>query len=328
MSDDESDNENNNEHFNNYYGTYRDANGHYNPSVQSSAIPTLTHLQPNVYDYYTRANGLISFDDIKALPLTYFHSYQLHHQLEHSNKIILPSTILVELSKYDNIVYPLIFQVDGTSDLLGVADFIDDVDIAYLPHRVFKQILLSSGIDKVNHPVSIGLKLHNQEIARGTKTILRAHDAKFLEIDDHQSYLQMYLQQFYSILQEGEVLELPAPDSLGYPQDTFLKIDVIKTSPESSILITDTNLTIEFEEPLNYKEYSKKKTQENKKRKLEERESVCETYYESIRKFIPEYDSTFWDDREKKSIKDTGIMPLPFIKLTNGQTIYRLKFKA
>jgi hypothetical protein len=314
------------QNFNNYYGTHRDSTGHYNPSVASSSIPTLTHIQPNVYGYYTRANGIIPFDDIKGLPLSYFHSYGSHNQLEHSNKILLPSTVLAELSKYDNIVYPLIFQVDGANDLLGIADFVDDIDVAYIPNRVFKKILLASGIDNVDQPISIGLKLHNQEIARGEKTLLRAHDPNFLEIDDHQSYLQLHLQQFYSILQEGEILELPAPDFLGYPPDTFIKIDVLKTYPESSILITDTNLVIDFEEPLNYKEYLQKKIDENKLSKQKQIDAINQNYYDYIRTFIPEYCSEFWDKREQKSLQDTNMMPMPYIKLSNGSTIYRLKF--
>uniref|UniRef100_A0A6C0E925 Uncharacterized protein n=1 Tax=viral metagenome TaxID=1070528 RepID=A0A6C0E925_9ZZZZ len=323
MSDEQDDN------LSSYYGTYRDTGGHYNPSVSGSGIPTLTHLQPNVYGYYTRANGLISFDNIKGLPLSYFHSYESQYRLEHSNKIILPSSILVELSKYDNIVYPLMFQVDGTNDILGVADFVDDIDIAYLPNRIFNKMIINFGINDVKdirEPISIGLKLHNQEIARGVHTILRAHDAKFLEIDDHQSYLQMHLQQFYSILQEGEILELPAPDFLGYPENTFLKIDVLKTKPESTILITDTNLIIDFEEPINYTEYFERKTRENQRIKQTHIDSINQNYYDYIRQFIPEYNSTFWDDREKKALQDTNIMPLPYITLPNGKTIYKLKF--
>ena len=318
--------------FTNYYGTHQDSSGHYQPSVPSSSIPTLTHFQPNVYGYYTHANGLIPFDNIKGLPLTYFHSYgqYQYNQLEHSNKILLPSTVLTAISQYDNIVYPLIFQVDGTFDLLGVAEFVDEIDIAYLPNRIFQKILASNGLQHVDQPISIGLKLHNQDIARGTQATLRAHDAKFIEIDDHQTYLQLQLQQYYSILQEGQVLEFPPPESLGYPSGEFLKVDVMKTKPEKEILITETNLAIDFEEPLNYQEYLLKKKEEHDRKIEAERKAlmdqVAEKQYERMRKFIPEYGPTFWEDREKKSLEETGLMPPPSITLPNGQTIFRLRF--
>jgi len=316
----------------NYYGSNRDTHGHYQPSVPSSSIPTLSQFQSNVYGYYNRANGVVPFDEVKGLPLTYFHSYSSprYHELEHSNKILLPSTILTKISQFDNLIYPLIFQVDGTFDLLGVAEFSEEIDIAYIPNRIFQKILLNNGLEFIDHPISIGLKLHNQEIARGSSATLRAQDAKFIEINDHQTYLQLQLQQYYSILQEGQVLELPPPESLNYPDNTFLKVDVVTTKPEPTILITDTDLSIDFEEPTNYQEYLIKKEEERIQKEIEEKERIQNEFnqksYERIRKYIPEYGPDFWDNREKESLEKTGMMPMPFIKLPSGGTIARLKF--
>jgi hypothetical protein len=285
-----------------YYGSHVDNNGHFVP--QQYIPEDLTQYQNNVYGHYSTAQDIIEFSNIKAFPLMYFHSYHLdrYMSLENSNKIILPHSILSEVSKYNGIIYPLTFQIDGLDDLLGVADFSIDIDVAYLPQRIFDKIASLFHLDSLDGPIDIPLKLFNRKIARGTCVKFQVHDAKFIEIDDYKSYLETHLQELYSILQKNITIEIPSHLDLNYPDGRTLQINVVSCEPEDSIIITDTDLVIEFEEPVNYSKYIKEK-----------------------QSLIPQVNSIDWDKREKEHLAQFGHLPVPYVKTKNG-ICFRLKF--
>ena len=52
--------------------------------------------------------------------------------LENSNKIILPSKILNDLSIYDNIEYPMHFTINDSYILFTPSEFKTDIDDIYI----------------------------------------------------------------------------------------------------------------------------------------------------------------------------------------------------
>lgn len=305
-----------------YYGSQTDANGHYVP--QEHVLEDLTQFQSNVYGYYDSAPDTIPFQNIKALPLMYFHSYHLdrYMSLENSNKIILPHSILSEISKYDGIIYPLNFQIDGLDDILGVADFSIDIDIAYLPQRIFDKVVSLFHLTSIDEPIDIPLKLFNKQIARGTRVKFQVHDAKFIEIEDYKSYLETHLQEHYSILQKNITIEIPPHFDLNYSDGITFQINVVSCEPEDAIIITDTDLIIEFDEPVNYLQYMKVKEKDlkNEKNDKDEKNEKNDTDVENP-------DHIDWDKREKEHLEKFGYLPVPYIKTKNGIR-FRLKFNT
>jgi hypothetical protein len=236
---------------NNYYGSNSDNRGHYVPNRR--IINDMSRFQSNVYGHYARANTTIDFNNMKVLPMTYYQNY--NNSMENSNKIILPSTILSTISQYDGITYPLIFKIDGIDTYFSVLDFMDDIDFIYIPMKFFEILIPDNGNDNDEVSITVTLKLYNKPLARGNLAKIQVHDAKFIELEDYKHYLENQLQKNYSILQEGSTIEIDKHPLLG----NNLKINIIKTEPEEVILITDTDLSIEFVEPLNYKSYLEEK---------------------------------------------------------------------
>jgi hypothetical protein len=87
----------------NYYASNQELEGHYQPNAYIHE--DLSHFQTNVYGHYQQAGDEIVFDDINGIYLTFFHSFMdsSYNELERSNKIILPQTILNKISQYDGI---------------------------------------------------------------------------------------------------------------------------------------------------------------------------------------------------------------------------------
>ncbi len=304
----------------NYYGSNQELEGHYHPNTY---IPEdLSHFQSNVYGHYQNAGDSIKFDDINGIYLTYYHSYMdsQYNELDASNKIILPQSVLNKISQYDGIAYPLIFKVEGLEDFLGVVEFDSNINEAYLPRRIFKKILRFHDFDDIDTPLYIGLELYNKPIARGTSATFKIHDAKFIEIEDYKTYLEYQLQKNYSILQEGVTIEIAPHPLLNYPEGKNLKIDIIKTIPESAIMITDTDLVIEFEEPVNYKEYQQKKEHEKEENELEEQ---LLNFTENVNEKSP---FEYWEKREKEHLAKYKCLPVPY-EIKNGQIRVYLKFR-
>jgi hypothetical protein len=305
----------------NYFGSNVDNLGHYQGATTQN---DLSRYQPNVYGHYMRATSLISFDDIKGLPLTYYPFLEKFegNDYQFSNKIILPSKILEIIAKYDGINYPLTFRIDGIQLFLGVIDFDNTIEYAYIPNCIFEQLaILNPEMDYMNlSPVNLGLKLYNRPIARGTKAIIRSHNPRFIEIENYRDYLQSSL-QYYSMLQENTTIEIGEHPLINVP----IKFDIIKTFPEKNILITDTDLEIDFEEPLGYKEYleelEKQKIQKEKERLEKERERLEKEKLELKQK----YETDYWGTREKEHIKKYKCLPVPF-EYRNGQMVGRLNF--
>jgi hypothetical protein len=303
---------------------------HYVPTQQERAAFNLDHAdftnyQENVYGFYSNVDNGLSFNNLKCLPLTYFHSYHLdkYANLENSNRIILPQYILSELSKYSNIIYPLTFQIEGLDDLLGVADFISDTRIVFLPQRIFDKVIslqyhdhdnnlnkdLNTTQDLMDNHCELVLKLYNLKIPRGRMVKFQVEDAKFLEIEDCKSYLEQHLQQQFSILQKNISIEIPAHPIMNYPFNKTLQINIIECQPEDAILITETDLAIEFEEPVNYKKYLKD---------LREIESTATT--DTIVS-----NNDYWHQRDLNYFKIHGFLPVPYEK-GNKSLRVRLNF--
>ena len=200
--------------------------------------------------------------------LIFYHDYNSINHLEDVNKIVLPSSVLNRINRFaDDINGNIIFQLKGNSDLyfyVSVEQFIDDISDAYIPAHLMDRLLLNDG-DNVEFELT-------NNIPKGSKITIQAHRCDILEMEDYKSFLEMEMNKKYDILTCGETI------SLQY-QEQPLYFDIKSTSPNDIISIKNTDLEVEFEEPLNYQQYLQQKELEKKAKQqlqLEEKKKQLE----------------------------------------------------
>ena len=198
-----------------------------------------SRYQENINSPWKQAPKEINID-MKVMPLIYYPEYDLLPDLKFSNKIIVPSRILDEISKYEGILYPLHFKINDSEMVFTPFDFKDTIEHVYVPEKMFTNLQL-------NFDGLINLTLQNTELCKGSKIILKPHTSNFLEIHDHKSFLETILVANYTTLMEGQTITVNYLDS-------EIDIDVIKCEPEKLISIVDTDLEVDFEQPYDYVE--------------------------------------------------------------------------
>lgn len=180
---------------------------------------------------------VIFTDNITIAPLILYGTEQ-YNLYENTNKIFLPISILNKISNLQDDMSFLLFQLNDSDEILSVADFISG-DIAYVPSRFINSFDIIEGT----------IKLYDNHIEKGTYAKIRVHNSKFMQLDDYKEYLEQVLQK-YSVLQEGSIIQIEHHPLLldELSSHNPLYITITKTEPEEVILITDTDLAIEFEE--------------------------------------------------------------------------------
>lgn len=196
----------------------------------------LSRFQNNINSFGITAPELINFY-YSCYPFIYS-EYDLK-ELENSNKLVLPKQILEDLSKYDELEYPLHFSINDSNILFTPSEF-KDIDNIYIPQHFLENL----GIEVGNQ---IKLTLLNKKIPKGNKIVLKPHTSNFLDIMDHKHFLEKHLVKLYSTLSLGQTIIIPRDDS-------NILIDVLGCEPEETISIIDTDLEVEFEEPWDYNE--------------------------------------------------------------------------
>ena len=187
-----------------------------------------------------------------SLPM--FYDYEKIKKLENSDKILIPMHIINRIKdKFDNIVYPLIFEIEkidneGLNFMEGIGmkkiikcqvyDFLEDIDDIYIPFRLMQNLWMNEGS-------LISLKYSLKQHNKGTKIILRPHTSEFLDIDEPKVFLKNGLIENYSILSKEDII------SISYLENT-LYFDVLETFPENTIIVNNTDLEVDFENPLDY----------------------------------------------------------------------------
>lgn len=202
------------------------------------------------FNSYPISNDLTNANfELKAYPLVFYHNYNEKNYLENTNKVLLPLTILNKINRYsDNITGNIIFELKGNSDItfnVSVDDFIDDIDDMYMSLHIMDILLLNDGD-------SIQLNLKN--ISIGNKITLQPHTSDLLEMEDYKTFLEQQLNTNYDILTIGDTISLPFSNKQIY-------FNIIECLPDDTICIKNTDLQVEFTEPLDYPEYLEKKKQ-------------------------------------------------------------------
>ena len=173
-------------------------------------------------------------------------SEELTKRLRYSNKILLPPSILYALNQQqdlnDNSI--MFFKVSNKEMqfgiVCGVHEFSAPPGICHVPYHIMDNIGIREGkqveIEKIC-PV------------QGTYMKLRPHKTEFINLSNPKAVLERIMSRDYPVVSQGQTIEL-------YYEDMNCKylIDIVETNPAEIISIVNSDINIDFDQPLDYVE--------------------------------------------------------------------------
>ena len=183
----------------------------------------MENIQQNI-----NSSLIINDDDIdiqlKALPFTFFHDQTpKFNYCNNGNKVICPKYILYELSKYENIAYPVTIKFKDI--YLGVLEFKEFIDEIYIPNHIFYNLDLIEN-DKIN------LKILHKPLVKATYIKIKPDSEDFYKIEDKKKYLETHLKNLYTIISENTYINLI------YGEKT-ISLSILECKPQSSVCIDE-----------------------------------------------------------------------------------------
>lgn len=174
-------------------------------------------------------------------------------RLKYTNKILLPESILYNIKESEDIQFPLFFKISNKETMFGqvcgVEEFSAPPGVCHIPYQVMNEISVQEG-------ATVKIELFCPPC--GTHVKFRFHKSKYLEMEDPKSVLERIMSSDYPVITQGQTIVLNDMNTLYY-------VDVVETQPTEVIQIINTNLNVDFDQPLDYKEPVKNCTTENVK---------------------------------------------------------------
>jgi len=170
------------------------------------------------------------------------HSVAFIHrpELEFGGKIILPPSALDMLTRL-HIEYPMLFEMSnpsmGRKMHCGVLEFVAEEGICYMPFWMMQNLLIDEG--------SI-VQIKSTRLSLGSFVKFQPHTSNFLDISNPKAVLENSLRKF-SALTKGDVIVI------NYNNRNYY-LTVLETKPADAISILETDISVDFAPPLDYKE--------------------------------------------------------------------------
>ena len=164
---------------------------------------------------------------------------EIIEQVENSNKVILPESMLYAYQDYD---FPIHFTIENKetklSSVCGVFEFTSSPGTALFPYHLMQSLFINEG-DTCSFTIALPI--------RGSYIKLKPHKTAFIELNDPKAILENNLSKNYTVLTKGETI------SIKYMNDTYY-IDVVECEPADTIHITNSDINLDFDEPIDYVE--------------------------------------------------------------------------
>ena len=167
---------------------------------------------------------------------------EITKQCRYSNKILLPPSVLNDISEDLEENQVLFFKVINKKlelgHVCGVHEFTAPPGICHAPYHVMEDLGIQEGqeieIEKVSPP-------------KGTYIKLRPHKTAFIELSDPRAILEKIMSENYPVVTQGQTIAIHHKES-----NTVFRIDIIETKPTETISIINTDVNIDFDEPIDY----------------------------------------------------------------------------
>ena len=174
---------------------------------------------------------------------------ELTNRLKHSNKILLPPSILYSLNEEkqlennDIMFFKVINKELNFGQVCGVHEFSAPPAICHVPYHVMENLAITQGdtieIEKVS-PVN------------GTFMKLRPHKTEFINLSNPKVVLEKIVSADYPVVTKGQTIEIFYKEL-----NKIFHIDIIETEPAEIISIVNTDINVDFDKPLDYVEPKK-----------------------------------------------------------------------
>lgn len=171
-------------------------------------------------------------------------SEEITKQCRYGNKILLPPNVLhdlmdQELFKDGEIMFfKAINSKIEFGQVCGVHEFTASPGICHLPYHIMEDLALTEGenitIEKVNPP-------------KGTYVKLRPHKTDFINLSNPKAILEKIMSKDYPVITQGQTIAINYTDL-----NRVFRIDIVETKPAEVISIVNTDLNVDFDEPIDY----------------------------------------------------------------------------
>ena len=168
-------------------------------------------------------------------------------KLKHSNKILLPESLLFELTKenHDSLDNKMYFKVShtetGYGEVCGVHEFSAPPGVVNLPYHIMESCSLEEGstvqVDLLSPP-------------KGNFMKIRLHNSKeFSKLSNPKVVLEKIMSRDYPVVTQGQTIALNYTDL-----NKVFMIDIVETRPSEIIEIINTDINVDFDKALDYVE--------------------------------------------------------------------------
>ena len=252
----------------------------------------MNNFQENIDDRWEMIPSDFSITS-KTFPFVFHHNYEKYKLYENSNKIVASKILLYQLSKYENLLYPIHVKIDPAfiketdkedSTIFTIMDFCEETDAIYMPNNFYQQIDVDMLLMSDNN---IKFNIVNSQLQKATKITLKPFRSSFYQIPNPKQYLEIHMKRNYTVLRENQIISLIF-------KDRFLDFDITSlTSGEEDeenekkfYSIIDTDIEVNFEKSYDYVEpatFHKVDTSQIKPKEPEtepdrEDDSVCKRF--------------------------------------------------
>ena len=226
----------------------------------------MNNFQENIDDIWEMVPSDFSITS-KTFPFVFHHDYEKYKLYENSNKIVASKILLYQLSKYENLVYPIHVKIDQAyiketdkqdSTIFTIMDFCEETDAIYMPNNFYQQIDVDMLLMSDNN---IKFNIVNSPLQKATKITLKPFRSSFYQIPNPKQYLEIHMKRNYTVLRENQIISLIF-------KDTFLDFDINSLTGEGDgegdgegegeekkfYSIIDTDIEVLFEKSYDYVE--------------------------------------------------------------------------
>ena len=168
-------------------------------------------------------------------------------KLKHSNKILLPESMLFELTKnsHDSLENKLYFKVShketGYGEVCGVHEFSSPPGVVHLPYHIMNSCCIEEGSN-----VNIELVAP----PKGDFVKLRLHNSKeFSKLSDPKAVLEKIMSRDYPVVTQGQTIALHYTEL-----NKVFMVDIVETKPSEIVEIINTDINVDFDKALDYVE--------------------------------------------------------------------------
>ena len=172
---------------------------------------------------------------------------EMIEKLKHSNKILLPESLLFELTKenHDSLDNKMYFKVSHTEteygEVCGVHEFSAPPGVVHLPYHIMNSCSIGEGTN---------VKIELVAPPKGDFVKLRLHNSKeFSKLSDPKAVLEKIMSQDYPVVTQGQTIALHYPEL-----DKVFMIDIVETQPTEIIEILNSDINVDFDIALDYDE--------------------------------------------------------------------------